>query len=603
MTTNMLAISNMFTGTNGAGPALAKSTAVKQRNQLSQSTVDDTPVSNDSEKTTSDNTAVKERNRPNEGSTGEFNHNFRKEITTEVPQKARLRRKVQKQEPLFNAAGQQTAVLPLLVQWSLKAGHGPEGIVKKIELKSGLEHAQLFNKLSKDKSLLRTGKTAKPQNSEPISVVNEKQIGLKETSPNTTRIPLSADISSNKDKNASQLQMPDVRLLAARGPYNEQSGKGFALQPLIRAHHGITTAYGKPKEVPVSNTFGSQQTPPMAGTGLKPQVLVEAAGEINNVIQKPAIARKQDVAATRNKPLSNPNILPVQDKPSGLQFQAVRIDPEKSPFIAENAVANKTVAGQPIRTQSQQFSGPLGEDVTEQGPNSPSNLAYQHLHRAQVHVSAGQNKGRDGSVSTNNAESGFEQILSGNNAATYIEEQTSIFPEIIKTDNLPTQTSPGGVSASITEQILESIHSSSSQQAGTQQITIRLNPPELGKVFIKFEEQENQIIGLVEVSKAQTRYEVEQALPQIVQNLADCGIQIKRLEVLLTDQNGQQSYGDESLQDGSFQQQHDLPGGSNPDQFGTIGANEPGIFENNSSYQDGLVSQMQITADSINILI
>jgi flagellar hook-length control protein FliK len=619
----MLSISNILAGTNGAGPALAKATAVKQRNQFSQSTVDDAPASNDSGKIIVDNTAVKDRNRLNKGSTGEFSHTFRKEITNEVPQKAKLGRKVQNQEQLFNAKGQPNVILPLLDQWSLKIKHGPEGIVKKVEPKPGLEHTQLYNNLSKDKSLVQAVTTAGPKQREPIQLVKEKQIGLlKETLPK-----------------ASQASF------ATRTTDNEQNGEGLILKPLISAHHGITTATEKPEDVPVTNTLDSQQTPTLASEGLKPkttvdahsritsvgekaaivstfnasgsqktlplvveeltpEALVGADSEITNVIQKPAIAGKSVVPVGQKIPLSNPNIPPVQNKPSGLQFQAVRIDPEQSPLIAENRVANKTTGGQPIRTQTQQFSGPLAEDVTEQAPNSPANLAYQHLHRAQVQVSTGPIKGRNSSVSNNNSDSGFEQILSGDNAGTYIiEEQTSAFSEAVKTDNLPTQTSPGGVSASITEQILESIQNSSSQQAATQQITIRLHPPELGKVYIKFVEQENQIIGLVEVDKTQTRYEVEQALPEIIQNLSDSGIQIKRLEVMLTDQNGQPSYGDESLQDGSFQQHHDLPEWDNSDSPGTFGANDPERVGNNSSYHDGLDPQMQITADSINILI
>ncbi|MHC4109928.1 MAG: hypothetical protein ACYSUY_02575, partial [Planctomycetota bacterium] len=96
----------------------------------------------------------------------------------------------------------------------------------------------------------------------------------------------------------------------------------------------------------------------------------------------------------------------------------------------------------------------------------------------------------------------------------------------------------------------------------------------MGKVFIKFEEQDNQITGLLEISKAQTRYEVERALPQIIQNLADSGIQVRRLEVMLTNQNEQQSYRDELLQDSSFQQYHDLPERGNPDNHDTVATNE-----------------------------
>ncbi len=520
-----------------------------------------------------------------------------------MPQKAENSGKAAKQNLTQIPAEQPSVVQLWLAQHFLNADHGKEGVAQKVEPKAGYELAQLLVNLRPEKSPSGAGKAARPQTTKPDQIIDQKQIGPEATSPETSEQPLITETTTNKGENANRIKMTDTRPLSTKGLDNEKSGKGFTLRPPIRAYHRMTTADGKPEDAPVSNTFGSQQKPALTGEGLKHQVLVDASGEISNVIQKP-VAGKPGVSVAQKKPLSNPDIPPVKGKPYDLRFQAVRIEPEKSPLIAENTVANKTAASQPIRTRIQQFSGPPGKDVTEQGPNSPGNLADQHLRQVQLQVSAVPIKGRTGSVSNNsNAESGFEQILSGNNAATYIEEQTSIFPEAVKTDDLPTQTSPSGVSASITEQILESIQSSSTQQAGTQQITIRLHPPELGKVFIKFEEQENQLTGLVEVSKAQTRYEVEQALPQIVQNLADCGIQIKRLEVMLTDQNQQNSYGDELLQDGLFQQHHDLPEWDNPDQPGTIDANEPGIFENSISYQDSVEAQMQITDNSINMLI
>jgi len=93
---------------------------------------------------------------------------------------------------------------------------------------------------------------------------------------------------------------------------------------------------------------------------------------------------------------------------------------------------------------------------------------------------------------------------------------------------------PKGASASISGQILESIHSS--LQQGQSRLTIALNPPELGRVSVHFEEQDNQLIGILEVSQKQTRAEIEQALPQLLQNLQDSGVQIKRLDVMLNDQ-------------------------------------------------------------------
>jgi len=42
---------------------------------------------------------------------------------------------------------------------------------------------------------------------------------------------------------------------------------------------------------------------------------------------------------------------------------------------------------------------------------------------------------------------------------------------------------------------------------------------------------------LMEVNKMQTRLEIERALPELVRNLQESGIQVKRVEVALTDQH------------------------------------------------------------------
>jgi flagellar hook-length control protein FliK len=67
----------------------------------------------------------------------------------------------------------------------------------------------------------------------------------------------------------------------------------------------------------------------------------------------------------------------------------------------------------------------------------------------------------------------------------------------------------GHVSQSVGEQIMESLHASTGR--GDSQIVIRLNPPELGNVLVKFQQQSDQISGLLEVSSGQTKYEIEQA--------------------------------------------------------------------------------------------
>ncbi|NQV32633.1 MAG: flagellar hook-length control protein FliK [Phycisphaeraceae bacterium] len=71
-------------------------------------------------------------------------------------------------------------------------------------------------------------------------------------------------------------------------------------------------------------------------------------------------------------------------------------------------------------------------------------------------------------------------------------------------------------------------------QQNSNQIVIRLDPPELGRVAIRFEESSQGITGMLEVQKSQTRHDIQQALPQIILQLQDSGVQIKRVEVVLS---------------------------------------------------------------------
>jgi len=100
--------------------------------------------------------------------------------------------------------------------------------------------------------------------------------------------------------------------------------------------------------------------------------------------------------------------------------------------------------------------------------------------------------------------------------------------------------SAGNTSADIGKQLADNIYSSLTQSPGNRQLSIRLHPPELGKVFIRFREQQNQITGLLQVSKMQTHNEIAQALPDIIKTLQQAGLQIKQLEVSLTDHQQQQ---------------------------------------------------------------
>ena len=136
------------------------------------------------------------------------------------------------------------------------------------------------------------------------------------------------------------------------------------------------------------------------------------------------------------------------------------------------------------------------------------------------------------------------------------------------------------------------------------QITVRLNPPELGKVLIKFQQQDSELTGLMEVNKSQTRFEIEQALPQIMRNLANCGIHIKRLDVMLSNeqQPGQGTLGNQSLQYGGAQQQYSANQGTSGNDS-AFNQNSEWLSSNNSYENLSELQEALITDGSINMLV
>jgi flagellar hook-length control protein FliK len=291
--------------------------------------------------------------------------------------------------------------------------------------------------------------------------------------------------------------------------------------------------------------------------------------------------------------------LPVtQARLSEVQPQFVGVDPEKAVPAAETDT--KAVGPQTLSDTL----APKGNEFVHTNNDLPNAPTVQKLYAAEVQAPTGQAEGLGSSSSDNGPHSDLTQMFSHDNPQIPVAEQSPLSAQSAKTPDLPEQAWPGDVSASIGKQILESVHSSLSQETGDKQITVHLHPPELGKVLIKFQEQDAQITGVLEVSKTQTRLEIEQALPQITRNLADSGIQVRRLEVVLSEseQSAQQSLKDPLLQDGSFQQH----GSANSDPSGndheTTGTNHGPA--NDSGYQNiAELPEMLVAGNSINMLV
>jgi len=165
----------------------------------------------------------------------------------------------------------------------------------------------------------------------------------------------------------------------------------------------------------------------------------------------------------------------------------------------------------------------------------------QELNAAQVEPATSQAKGRNTPTLDGKESTESEQMIPVDTPQISAAEQPLAAAQTSKSVANP---SDGDTSSTVGEQIRESITSSTVGLG--REITIRLNPPELGSVVVKFREQGDQITGLLEVSKSQTRAEIQQALPEITRDLQELGVQVKRLEVVMTGEQDHQALNGQS---------------------------------------------------------
>jgi len=336
-----------------------------------------------------------------------------------------------------------------------------------------------------------------------------------------------------------------------------------------------------------------------AAASLIKDTAVIADKPANANIQNPANPQGQIVApapAGQQTPALNTDFPASPADLAGLQVAAdqVNSEPDKQPAAAGKSTDNQrghtlSEASAEIvkgfqNTANNVSDGKNGQMANQAGADSSSQTFIQILQN-HIDTTAGSN-------------SNPEQILTANSVQQSIVEQPPP-PQIPAADTVP----QGQQKQQIMDQIFESIQSSVQQDS--KQITIRLNPPELGKVFIKFQEDNGHIIGVLKVSEAQTRYEIEKALPQLIQNLADSGVAIKRLDVVMAEQPQQQALKEQFTQNGqeNWANQHNLPEGNNgqrrnyTDEWGT-----------NAGYGDAEadmtgLSDSFITDKSMNVLV
>jgi flagellar hook-length control protein FliK len=258
----------------------------------------------------------------------------------------------------------------------------------------------------------------------------------------------------------------------------------------------------------------------------------------------------------------------------------------------------KTLAGLVVSSKKESSNNNTSSSSSQNGQ-----AHFQKLNLAEIQIGPDWAKNYVNSTTKNGSDADFATIFSPNNTQSFVSGQTSAATHNIKIADLQGQSISSGVIGVTGKQIIESIRAS--LQQADNNVTVRLNPPELGNVLVKLQEQESELTGLLQVSKVETKYDIEQELPQIIRALTDNGVQIKRLDVQLAEQHepdvGRNPNG-EGLENDSYQH-HRFAEGNNPENNND---KELLIDISENSYQDHPETQLdpsRQTGESINMLI
>ncbi|MHC4076502.1 MAG: flagellar hook-length control protein FliK [Planctomycetota bacterium] len=576
-------LENMFAGNVGTNPTSLKPVASPHTKQPTTIPPSDVPPTNTNETVTTDNSQLVAQDKPAAPPSDNFSHTLDKKIVTQTSPNAQ-----------------------------------PNQLNNKKGEKRDQNSGTLSNVIHPAKSLIIQGIQTQPavlDNAIGIKVDNLLEQQIKSPAPNKS-VWLLPD---------SQTSQPSSLIIQAAKPTTNKPDqivpetptlKNKPIQPTTTTTKqgqiiSESTLPGIANESPILNANSQKdsdtgKTPETNKTTITSKTITsqELASEMHTRGNKAAINSEPSVVT--NKPLipGNSNAqLPntpfaAPGDQSSLTQQKVLISQGSPAPTAEQTIPNKADTNQKnLHGKIELFE--LPEKDRPQTENLSVKSITQKISQPQMQPSAPQIGNHNNLLSNHGSNPGMEQgeqVLVGNNVQPAIAEQS---PSLAASEAFAKTAGNVNSDVSVGSQIQESIHSSF--QSGNQQIVVRLNPPELGKVAIKFTEQGDDVTGLLQVDKSQTRDQIQQVLPEIIQNLQDSGIQIKRLEVTLTNQQEQYTSKDQSSTAGqdTFSEQQSLP--------------DPESQRNNTIYSEPLTNidnvfeymepQMQLTDSSINMLV
>jgi len=295
-----------------------------------------------------------------------------------------------------------------------------------------------------------------------------------------------------------------------------------------------------PKTQPARNTDASSaQLSPNAPKSEAPaaestSVETRKPAPKNLQVQPPLSENRKTTPLTRNQPQPTQNPAPSAPKTSG------DLNTNAAPKPAD-----------PVSPKGEPASKPPAPSQPDSNPdNTPAtDSALEKAVTAQVRTASAPKKPQD--TPQPKLDSPIDPARTQEIGA--VLENHRPLEQPLPADNRPASL-PSADPQNIARQLNE--HVTATIREGKNEVSVRLNPPELGRVSIKFEQADDGITARIEVARPQTRVEIEQALPDLLRGLASAGVQFKRLEVHLAENADPNQYRHQSPADQQNQWTH-----------------------------------------------
>jgi len=574
---------NMSIPNVGTRDNLSKTTEPSCAKKFSLTPTDNCPEKTNSKTAKTDNThPVSEQNEADKNQPQDFDSTFDEKIKTNTNNEAQAEKKTENKNKSNKTVSMVPSAQPFAVDELIvpSSVHGETGTTASLvsQVVKPVITEQVITKPLIAKPIITESVITKPVNTKPVigkPVITDPVI----TSPVITE----PDITKSEQitpENIGKIQPSDNEPVVNDKLTDSDKIATNSSEKMIIKDGPIITSQ------PKSNQQSGEES--------LPQIPV-SNDKITTDNEQSIVTNQPSVPDSPKTQLSNdPAALGAQASNSQ---QKVLIGQESPAPAAEQTAPNKAGTDQkdhPGKTEL--FESTEKDNAPLENPSIKS--IAQKMNQPAVQLSASQAQNRSNlpsnQISNPDMEQG-EQVLVGGNAPEVTEQSPTLSASAPFAKTAGSADSADTVSSQIQESIHTSFHS------GSRQIVVRLNPPELGKVAIKFVEQGDDITGLLQVDKPQTRDQLQQLLPEVIQNLQDSGIQIKRLEVVLTNQQEQYTSKEQSSTAGqdSFSGQQSSP--NQESQANNTTYNQ--WLSNIDSASEFTESNLQFTENSINMLI